>query len=97
MNEKLKGEKPETISTQYPFVDKGTFRAILRNMTQENIQEANQAAQFFIEQVNAKNQPELSKTAKSVFISALLIEYGRLTAHKKEPGQAADPEEKEGD
>lgn len=93
----LKGEKPEIVGEPVPYISAGTFRAILRNITQENVQEAHQAALFFLEQLKDESAPELTKPAKSVFMAAMLIEYGKLTAYKKEHGPAADPEVKEGD
>lgn len=91
----LTGEKPEIISEPVPPINAETFRAILRNMTQENIQEANRAALFFLERVNSVTDKKEAPAISGVFMAALLIEYGKLKAGKKEPGRAADPEEKE--
>ncbi|SDC76378.1 hypothetical protein SAMN04487864_1232 [Succiniclasticum ruminis] len=91
----LTGEKPEIISEPVPPISAETFRAILRNITQETIQDANQAALFFLEQINGVTDKKEAPAINGVFMAALLIEYGKLTANKKELGRAADPEEKE--
>ena len=72
-----------------------TFRAILRNITPESLQETNKAVMFFGNQLDGEEDNTLSAEAKGVFMAALLIEYGKLTANKKEHGRAADPEEKQ--
>ena len=86
---------PVDPSEPEPVLSEETFRAILRNTTEETIREANKAVVFFGNQLDDEDDNKLSAEAKGVFMAALLIEYGKLTANKKEHGRAADPEEKQ--
>ena len=86
---------PVDPSEPEPVLSEETFRAMLRNIKPETIQAANKAVVFFGDQLNSKKIKKISEEAKGVFLAALLIEYGKLTANKKEHGRAADPEEKQ--
>ena len=78
-----------------PVLTDETFRSMLRNITPETLREANKAVMFFGNQLDGEEDNKLSAEAKGVFMAALLLEYGKLTANKKEHGRAADPEEKQ--
>ena len=86
---------PVDPSEPEPVLTDETFRAMLRNITPESLQETNKAVVFFGNQLDGEEDNKLSAEAKGVFMAALLIEYGKLTDNKKEHGRAADPEEKQ--
>lgn len=64
------------------MIDKETYKKLLARVTPEHITEAYQVARFIIDRLNEPDQdaPELSEDLKNVFITTMLIEYGKIKA-----------------
>lgn len=70
------GKQDEPQETE---LSKITYRAMLRNTTEETLWEANKAVVFFGNQLDDEEDNKLSAEAKGVLIASLLIQYGKLT------------------
>lgn len=73
-----------------PDIDKETYKDLLRSLNVENVQEAHKITCFLCKELEGPEAEKLSHDARAAFVAAMLVEYGKRKARKKEPAQAAE-------